>query len=126
MNRDRAGACATGFGRACAMVGMVLLTCASGAHARTITIISGTYGANCGAERGNATLDLTRQCDGLDTCQYVPNRQRISDAARACRNDLQADWRCTDSEVHTAMLSPEAGAGSTLVLSCIEQNGPGH
>ncbi|SAK65110.1 hypothetical protein AWB75_03008 [Caballeronia catudaia] len=31
-----------------------------------------------------------------------------------------------DSEFHTAMLSPEAGVNSTLVLSCIEQNGPGH
>jgi hypothetical protein len=115
-----------GFRRACAITGIVVLASISGAHARTITVVSGTYGANCGAPGGNATRDLTRQCDGLDTCEYMPDRTRISDAARVCRKDLQADWRCTDSEFHTAMLSPEAGVNSTLVLSCIEQNGPGH
>ena len=108
------------------MAGIVMLAGISGAEARAIKVISGTYGANCGAVNGNATHDLTLQCDGLDTCQYVPDRTRIGDATRACSKDLQADWRCTDSEFHTAMLSPEAGTNSTLVLSCVEQNGPGH
>ncbi|GJH16927.1 hypothetical protein CBA19CS22_10315 [Caballeronia novacaledonica] len=111
---------------ACAIAGIVMLAGISGAEARTIKVISGTYGANCGAANGNATHDLTLQCDGLDTCQYVPDTKRIGDATRACSKDLQADWRCTDSEFHTAMLSPEAGVNSTLVLGCVEQNGPGH
>ncbi|SAK64251.1 hypothetical protein AWB82_03401 [Caballeronia glebae] len=123
MDKNRA---ATRFQRACAIAAIVMLAGISSTGARTITILSATYGANCGAESGNATHDLTRQCNGLDTCQYVPNRKRISDATQACRNDLQANWRCTDSEIHTATLSPEAGVNSTLVLSCIEQNGPGH
>jgi hypothetical protein len=114
------------FRRARAITGIVVLAMASGVHARTITVVSGTYGANCGASGGNATNDLTHQCDGRDTCEYVPDRTRISDATRVCPKDLQADWRCNDSEFHTAMLSPEAGVNSTLVLSCIEQNGPGH
>jgi hypothetical protein len=96
------------------------------AQARTITVVSATYGANCGATRGNATDDLVSQCDGRDTCQYTANRERIGYVARSCPSDLQVDWRCTDTEFHTAMLSPEADIGSTLVLSCIEQNGPGH
>jgi hypothetical protein len=112
--------------RVCAITVIVVSAIASSVHARTITIVSGTYGGNCGAPDGNATFDLTRQCDGRDTCQYMPDRTRISDATRVCRKDLQADWRCTDSEFHTAMLSPEAGVNSTLVLSCIEQDGPGH
>ncbi|AQH04078.1 hypothetical protein A9R05_34550 (plasmid) [Burkholderia sp. KK1] len=115
-----------GFRQFCAMTGVVVLASVSAVGARTITVVSGTYGANCGAPGGNATRDLMRQCNGLDTCEYVPDRARIGDTARVCRKDLQADWRCTDSEFHTAMLSPEAGANSTLVLSCIEQNGPGH
>lgn len=122
MNNDRGIARLT----SCAMAGMVLLAGVSSVEARTIKIISGTYGANCGAVSGNATRDLTRQCDGRDTCEYVPDRKRISDATRVCKKNLQADWRCTDSEFHTAMLSPEAGTNSTLVLSCIEQKGPGH
>ncbi|SAK48733.1 hypothetical protein AWB76_01243 [Caballeronia temeraria] len=108
------------------IAGMLMLAGMSNVDARTIKVISGTYGANCGAASGNATRDLTRQCDGRDTCEYVPNRQHISDATQSCKKDLQADWRCTDTEMHTAMLSPEAGANSTLVLSCIEQSGPGH
>ncbi|WP_321796790.1 hypothetical protein [Caballeronia sp. J97] len=126
MNANKVGARVRMLRCACAMAGIVMLAGMTGAQARTITVVSGTYGANCGAESGNATHDLTRQCDGLDTCQYMPNRKRISDATRACKKDLQADWRCTDSEFHTAMLSPEAGVNSTLVLSCVEQNGPGH
>ncbi|WP_063936485.1 hypothetical protein [Caballeronia fortuita] len=116
----------TSTAAASTIVMLASLAYVADADARTITIVSGTYGANCGAENGNATRDLTRQCDGLDTCSYMPNPKRIGNAAQACRKDLQANWRCTDSEFHTAMLSPGAGAGSTLVLSCIEWNGPGH
>ncbi|WP_244206761.1 hypothetical protein [Caballeronia pedi] len=113
------------FRRTCAMAGFVMLAGVSGADARSIMVVTGTYGANCGAASGNATRDLTRQCDGRDTCAYVPTRTRGGDAVRACRKDLRVDWRCTDSEFHTAMLSPGADANSTLVLSCIEQSGPG-
>jgi hypothetical protein len=112
--------------RVIAIAGLVVMAVIPDADARSIKVISGTYGANCGAPAGNATRDLVRQCDGRDTCQYVLDRKRVSVAALACRKDLRADWRCTDSEFHTAMLSPEAGAGDTLVLSCIEQTGPGH
>jgi hypothetical protein len=104
----------------------IMLTAFPTVQARTITIISGTYGANCGAPGGNATPDLVQQCDGRDTCEYVPNRARIGGATRSCPGAVQADWRCSSTEFHTAMLSPEADMGSTLVLSCMEQNGPGH
>ncbi|SAK66487.1 hypothetical protein [Caballeronia ptereochthonis] len=126
MYKDRAVARAVRIGRACVIAGIVVLAGISNTHARTITVISGTYGGNCGAPGGNATRDLVRQCDGRSICEYVLNRKRIRDTARACSKDLQADWRCTDTEFHTAMLSADAGAGSTLVLSCIEQTGPGH
>ncbi|KXU98192.1 hypothetical protein CR51_21855 [Caballeronia megalochromosomata] len=126
MNRNRAAARAIGIGRACAIAGIAVLGCFSNLDARTITVLSGTYGANCGAPAGNATGDLVRQCDGRDTCQYVPDRQSIGYTARSCGKELQADLRCTGTEIYTAMLSPEAGTDSTLVLSCIEHNGPGH
>ncbi|EKS71754.1 MULTISPECIES: hypothetical protein [Caballeronia] len=126
MNRNSAVARRIGIGRACAIAGIAGLSCFSNVDARTITVLSGTYGANCGAPAGNATGDLARQCDGRDTCQYVPDRQSIGYTARSCSTDLQAEWRCTATEIHTAMLSPEAGTDGTLVLSCIEENGPGH
>ncbi|WP_250479613.1 MULTISPECIES: hypothetical protein [unclassified Caballeronia] len=112
--------------RLCAIAGAVILAGVSHAEARTITVLSGTYGANCGAPAGNATGDFVRQCDGRDTCRYVPDRMSIGYSAGSCKTDLQADWRCNGTEIHTAMLSPQTGDDRTLVLTCIEQDGPGH
>jgi len=126
MNNSGAAAHSEPYSRARAMAAIFMLMCASHADARTIIVISATYGANCGAPAGNATGDLVRQCDGRDTCQYMPDQRSLSDSAPSCRSDLQADWRCSSSELHTAMLSPGANADSTLVLTCIEENGPGH
>jgi hypothetical protein len=95
----------------------------SNAQSRIIEVVSATYGANCGARGGNATRDFMRQCNGRSRCEYVPSTKRISVPARFCRKDLRADWRCTDTEWHFARLSPEAGAGSTLVLSVQDAGG---
>jgi hypothetical protein len=126
MGKNQATAQAMRVRRVCAIAGIVMLAGVSHADTRTITVLSGTYGANCGAPGGNATGDLVRQCDGRDACRYVPDRASIGYSGRACQTDLQADWRCNGVEFHTAMLSPPANADSTLVLSCVEQNGPGH
>lgn len=126
MTRNEAIARADSLRRACTIVGVGMLLCVSHASARTITVVSGTYGANCGAPVDNATSDLVRQCDGRDICQYVPDPTSIGYSGRLCKSDLQVNWRCSATEAHTAILSPGADAGSTLVLSCIEHNGPGH
>lgn len=113
------------------------------AAAPTITIVSGTWGANCGASRGNATRDLARHCNGLLTCGYVlgthatgapaspaartiPAGNNVTTALRACRVDYRAQWRCGKHEFHDAALSAGASRGDTLVLSCVRENGPGH
>jgi hypothetical protein len=101
------------------------LLASSSAHALAIKVVSGTYGQNCGAQRGNATPDLATQCDGRDTCEYRVDRRSVLDPAAGCPKDFLAEWRCGKTEFHTAMLSPEAGAGSTLVLSCVRQTGAG-
>ncbi|KLU24909.1 hypothetical protein EOS_17570 [Caballeronia mineralivorans PML1(12)] len=107
------------------ILSVIVLAISSGVHARAIQVVSGTYGQNCGAPWGNATLDLATQCDGRGTCSYVLNRTLTVDPAKNCPKDFLAEWRCSDTEFHTAALSPEAGAGSTLVLSCIEGTGAG-
>jgi len=89
-----------------------------------ITIVSGTYGQNCGFAAGNATLDLSRQCDGRRTCGYVLPFA-AHDAKAACRRDFRAEWRCGDTEFHMATLSAGARSGDVLVLSCEKENGPG-
>ena len=105
--------------------GIAALLASSSAQAIAIKVVSGTYGQNCGAQRGNATPDLATRCDGRDTCEYCIDRRRILDPAAGCPKDFLAEWRCGKTEFHTAMLSPEAGAGSTLVLSCVRQTGAG-
>ena len=105
--------------------GIAALMASSSAQAIAIMVVSGTYGQNCGAQRGNATPDLAIRCDGKDTCEYRIDRRRILDPAAGCPKDFRAEWRCGKTEFHTAMLSPEAGEGSTLVLSCVRQTGAG-
>jgi hypothetical protein len=105
--------------------GVAALAASSSAQAIAIEVVSGTYGQNCGAQRGNATPDLATRCDGKDTCEYRIDRSRVLDPAAGCPKDFLAEWRCGRTEFHTAMLSPEAGAGSTLVLSCVRQAGAG-
>jgi hypothetical protein len=105
--------------------GVAALLASSSAQAIAIEVVSGTYGQNCGAQRGNATPDLATRCDGRDTCEYRIDRRRILDPAAGCAKDFLAEWRCGKTEFHTATLSPEAGAGSMLVLSCVRQTGAG-
>lgn len=107
------------------IVCIVALASGSAAQATTIEIVSGTYGQNCGAQRGNATRDLNTQCDGRATCEYRVDRRSIPDPAVGCRKDFLAEWRCDETDVHVAMLSPEAGTGSTLVLGCVSPTGAG-
>jgi hypothetical protein len=98
---------------------------ASQGEERTIRIVSGSYGQNCGAPRGNQTRDFARQCDGLMTCGYTPRATHRSRPAAKCRSGFVAEWRCGSADFHTAALSPEAGGGDTLVLSCVIERGAG-
>ncbi|SEB23345.1 hypothetical protein SAMN05192564_111102 [Paraburkholderia sartisoli] len=107
------------------ILGALCVLASPGAQARAIKIVSGTYGTNCGAPRGNATHDLARQCDGLQTCRYVLREAITGVRSMSCHKDFRAEWRCTDTEFHSAALGPEAGPDSTLVLGCIEETGPG-
>lgn len=105
--------------------GVVVLAPSSNTEAQTIKIVSGTYGQNCGAQRGNATDDLAAHCDNRDACGYRIDKTAIGDPAVGCQKDFLAEWQCSDTEFHAAVISPEAGTGSTIVLSCIRQTGPG-
>lgn len=94
------------------------------AEGRTIRIVSGTYGQNCGALHGNVTHDLAHRCDGRTTCEYSPRAPRKGRVA-ACSNDFVAEWRCGGAEFHTAALGPAVRWGDTLVLSCASERGAG-
>jgi hypothetical protein len=95
------------------------------AQGRTISIVSGTYGQNCGGVRGNVTHDVAHRCNGRTTCEYSPRAPRKDRAAVACSNDFVAEWRCDGAEFHTAALGPAVTRGDTLVLSCVGERGAG-
>ncbi|MEM5454237.1 hypothetical protein VSR69_05175 [Paraburkholderia phytofirmans] len=108
-----------------AILALLAAVASSSAEAREIKVVSGTYGKNCGASRGNATADLARQCNGLQTCRYVLHKAPAGTPSVRCRTDFRAEWSCTGTEFHTAALSAQAEPGSTLVLSCVEETGAG-
>ncbi|WP_035474440.1 hypothetical protein [Burkholderia sp. WSM2230] len=91
----------------------------------TITVVTATYGRNCGQEDGNATLDLGRRCDGRTACTYMLTGDIASAGIRSCRSDLVAQWRCGDGQTHAAALSAAAAPGDQLLLSCREFPGAG-
>jgi hypothetical protein len=107
------------------MLAILVLAASSEAQVRTIQIVSGTYGQNCGAPHGNVTHDVALQCDGRTTCEYAPQGTRKRRSAVACSSDFIAEWRCDSADFHTAALSPEAGSGDTVVLSCVMERGAG-
>lgn len=107
------------------IAGALVLAASANVLAGTIKVTSATYGEQCGAVRGNATRDLARRCDGRKTCQYMLTRVVESERADGCREDFLAEWRCSARESHIAAVSPSAGAGDTLVLSCIPSTGAG-
>lgn len=107
-----------------AVLAIFALAANAQAEVRTIRIVSGTYGQNCGAPHGNVSHDVARRCDGLTTCEYVP-RATPKGRLAACRSDFVAEWRCDGADFHTAALSPEATPGDTLVMSCVAQRGAG-
>ena len=110
----------------CAVAGaIVLLAVSVDASARTITVVSATFGQNCGAQQGNATHDVARQCNGSMSCQYVLNDTLAHENANRCGQDFRAEWRCNEREFHTAILSPAARPGDTLVLNCAWETGAG-
>ncbi len=90
-----------------------------------IRIESATYGANCGAASGNSTRDLAAHCNDRATCRYVVKASLDRTQRASCARDFTAQWSCDHRDTHRAMLSGEAGNGSSLVLTCIPSTGAG-
>jgi hypothetical protein len=103
------------------------LMCMTGVagQAQHIRIESATYGANCGAASGNSTRDLARHCNDRATCRYIVNASLDGTQRASCARDFTAEWSCDHREFHRAMLSGEAGNGSSLILTCVPSTGAG-
>ena len=85
----------------------------------TIKVVSGTYGRNCGAKSGNATIHLARICDGQMACEYKIELTALDDAAPNCAKDFIAEWTCGDAgAVYAVSLRPSDAPGENLRLAC--------
>jgi hypothetical protein len=94
----------------------VVLDCSPG-----ISVTSATYGRNCGAPRGNATMFLAAACDGKRACDYTVSVDVLGDPANGCGKDFVAEYECKPRDTkHTEMLEGEAGLGKVLSLRCSE------
>jgi hypothetical protein len=98
----------------------LLIACAMQAKgADTITVVSGTYGANCRAPTGNKTSFLAKACNGKTTCSYKVEVTILGDPAYGCAKTYVAQWRCGSSTaLHSASAPAEAGYGSVVTLTC--------
>lgn len=107
------------------LLALVLCGAATHALADAIRIESGTYGANCGAYHGNATHDLAKRCDSVDTCRYPVALPADLHKPRACRADFVAEWSCGRGEFHRAEVSAAVDNEGVLVLTCVPSTGAG-
>ncbi|NVH77739.1 hypothetical protein FSB08_35980 [Paraburkholderia sp. JPY432] len=105
--------------------GVFMVSANADAPMRAITIVSGTYGGNCGAPRGNLTRELERHCNGRETCDYPLPGLHKGGTTLACPRDFHAEWHCDHADFHTAALGPGAKSGDRLALGCVESRGAG-
>jgi hypothetical protein len=112
------------FARVAALFGVAALAACADTGV-TIRVVSATYGENCGARPGNATRDLADHCDRRRVCAYRIDKAVLEDTNHACAKNFLSEWRCGETESHTAALSPGLESGSTLVLTCIAPTGAG-
>ncbi len=99
-----------------------LVSCVPGAvnekGSGNIRIVSGSYGLNCGAPRGNVTAHLANFCNDTAICEYPIDVRAIGDPTRGCAKDYQAEYRCGGFGLSkSASVSPEA-TGKIIRLQC--------
>ena len=82
-----------------------------------IRVLGATYGANCGAKRGNVTSSLGRACDGKDNCHYVVDVTKLGDPAGGCAKDFHIDMnacRITGASPRVCQANPVWEASLTF------------
>jgi hypothetical protein len=88
-----------------------------GGGGASINVIEATYGANCGAARGNVTGHIAGQCNGRASCDYRVDHTVIGDPVYGCAKDYRVTYSCGPSNKE-GFAGPEAGFGSIVQLRC--------
>lgn len=105
-----------------AMPGYVSLASPASCLANNQMIVTGaTYGGNCGAPTGNATVPTATACDRkTGTCAYPVSVSALGDPAPGCYKSYTVDYRCGATQHSTVTLggSGSDANGQTALLSC--------
>jgi hypothetical protein len=122
-------------GIACARVGMndfaedePLPPEASNGQRQRITVLSASYGANCGLPKGNETASLAKRCNGRRHCDkrvkdtIIPSQRN----QYPCRKKYEVEWTCGVDQADTHHLASDRAENSVarLRLGCGPENGP--
>jgi peptidoglycan/LPS O-acetylase OafA/YrhL len=84
-----------------------------------LEILSATYGGNCGAPGGNATVDVRAACSGKARCNYVVDVDNLGDPVGGCGKDFVATYQCPGkSNALTREVPAEAGFRTAIEFSC--------
>src|SRR5688572_5530083 len=84
-----------------------------------ISIISATYGENCGGKLGNVSGILKASCNGREKCDYPVHVENLGDPAGGCEKSFVAEYSCLPGNTPLRREIPaEAGLGSVLSLNC--------
>ena len=107
--------------RICVAAVIILTTaifaCASSAD--EIAVRSATYGANCGAQAGNATDELQSVCGGKASCDYDVDVSKLGDPAEGCEKDFTVEYVCSTNSAAKTTEVPNEANGNTAQLSCL-------
>lgn len=90
----------------------------SDSYDSSISIISATYGANCGVHSGYGSVDVRQACNGRQNCSYYIDHRKIGDPAYGCRKDFQVTYSCGPGAPQRSASQPGEASGTSVSLNC--------
>jgi hypothetical protein len=85
----------------------------------TISVVSASFGTNCGASKDNALQYVRSACTGKRQCTYSFDWREIGNPARTCAKQFQVEWTCSRSgSILSLRLPPDPLQGTPVSLDC--------
>jgi hypothetical protein len=86
----------------------------------SMRILTASFGENCGAPKGNATVDVKKECDGKSAdCTYAVDVDKLGDPAPRCEKTFAVEFECLPGGPRLREELPSgAGLRQPLTLGC--------
>jgi hypothetical protein len=85
-----------------------------------VSVLSASYGANCGASSGNVTYALRSTCEGRETCDYLVDVNTLGDPATGCAKSFSIDYSCGPFRLQKEIRAEASGRRVQLCSAGIE------